>query len=169
MREDLHGDVKPRAFAPLPVAKIIYRVETIDKALPDLPQILKDQWLETGDPELDFAPNWNFYRLLEQSGNGALIVAREHERAIGFLWIIVHPSVNATATVTGTISTWFMEQRHSRALLERSLLRAGIDWARKKGAKRVVVETSYEHSAARLLVAMGFVPDKIGYKMPLEA
>lgn len=147
---------------------ITYGIEKLDLALPALQELLLAQWPETGDQNLTCAPNWGFYRALEKSGNVVLLMAREGSRAVGYAVALVYPNPNATQSMVGSVPTWFMEMRPGRAIFVRSLLKAAITWLSAKTAKKIIVETEYGHSAGRLLEAMGFTPEKIGYKLVLE-
>ena len=169
MREDLHGDVKPRSFAPAAKITIEFAVEKMADVFVELREMIAVQYVETGDKGVECKPNWALYEALEQTGNGVLIMAREGGRAIGYAVVLAYRNPNSADTVVGSISTWFVEPRFSRVLLERALLRTGIEWAKSKNARSMLVETEYEHSAERLLTTMGFAPVKVGYRMTLEA
>lgn len=141
--------------------------EKLASALPDIETLLPEQWQHTGEQSLPCDPNWPIYLSLEAREAGCLFMAREDKRAIGYAACFLHPHMNSRQVLVGTISTYFVEDRSMRALIMRDLLLNARDWLIGRGARLVYVETEYGHSAGGILERMGFVRNKIGYKMPV--
>ena len=144
---------------------IAYAQERLETVLPDLQEMVSAQWQHTGDSDLPCEPNWPMYVALEQRGVGALFVARDNDRAIGYATALFHTHLNSKQVMVGTISTYFVEERSMRALIMRQLLLNARDWLLQRGARRVYIETDYGHSAGAILERMGFARRKIGYML----
>ncbi len=150
---------------------------------PDIEAVAREQWLETGDPELPPAPNWELYYALEQAKALIVLVGRTStasavghgaEEAPGggsleaYMAIMVHRHVNAKAVPAATISTYYVRPCSSRGIRLNALFQAAVATLKAMGVRRVTAETEYGHSCGRLLKLMGFAPQKIGYIMRLD-
>jgi hypothetical protein len=144
---------------------IVYAEESLNVCRPDIASMLPAQWSETGDDFANVRPNWQLYEKLEKARKLIVVMAREDGRPIGYLTGVVYPHPNQTEEIIGSIPTYFIERRSGRALMLRSLIAKGIDVALKRGAWKVLVKTEYNHSAGRILEAMGMVPTAVEYAM----
>ncbi len=146
---------------------MIVRQEPLAQATGELQALIALQHDHTGDAELPPNPNWAVYSQLETMGKAALFMVRDNDRAIGYAAVLLHPALNAQDIWMGTIPTYFVEEHPIRGLILRELWRTGIQWLQDRGARKVDIETEYQHSAGQILERMGFIPVKIGYRMPL--
>ena len=144
---------------------IVYTEESLNGCRLDISSMLPSQWGETGDEFAEARPNWRLYENLEKTKTLIVVMAREDGRPIGYLTGVVYPHPNQTGEIIGSIPTYFIERRPGRALMLRSLIAKGIDVALKRGAWKVLVKTEYNHSAGRILEAMGMVPTAVEYAM----
>lgn len=144
---------------------ITYAQETLAAARADIETLIPAQWEETGD-KTEVMPNWQLYGALEATGLVILVVAREEGRAIGYFGGILHSHPNARELMVATFPTYFMEHGQHRALRLKAMFAEGIRLARARGAWKINIETEYNHSAGRILEAMGFVPSAVKYVMP---
>lgn len=149
---------------------IRYTEEPLSHCQADIESLLPEQWAETGEFGIDCAPNWPMYYALEQKNALLLLMARDDAGVpIGFLTgvVIVHP--NSAPNLAAVISTYFIRKRSGRALYVRSLLSHGVNLALERGAWKITVKTEYNHSAGRILEAMGFAPKAIEFVMARSA
>lgn len=130
---------------------------------------LRDQWVETGEPELFCKPNWGMYHALEKIDRLVLLIAYDDELPIGYVAEFVHPHINAIDNLVATIPTYYVVVRPSRALILRTLFELAILAAHFHGAVTVNIKTSWDHPCGRLLEKMGFRPVEIGYKLKVAA
>jgi hypothetical protein len=146
---------------------ITYSEESLDRCQRDIEYLVPEAWAELGDSDIgDCKPNWAMYRALEERGALILLMARdENGHAVGYLFGVIHPHQHMVDRKSGTIATYFVRQCRARALLIRSLLSHACNLAIRRGACKVSVETEYNHSAGRILEAMGFKPKSIKYVM----
>jgi hypothetical protein len=147
---------------------ITYRQERLTNCKPDVEILLPEQWAETGDIGIDCEPVWSVYHALDKVDALVLVMAREEGRPIGYLTGSVYRHPNSSHHMVGSLPTWFVERRPARALIARRLLQAGIDACFQKGAHKVTIKTDFEHSAGRLIEAMGGQPKAIEYVMLAE-
>lgn len=146
-----------------------YRQETLRFARGDVERLAEAQWGETGDPGLVCAPNWEMYEAIERARCLVLIVARQDDRAIGYLAGSVYPHPNARPHKIGSLPTYYAEPRRGRGLVLRSLLRHGIALCFEKGACKVMIATSWDHPAGRIIEALGGTPRAIEYSIASAA
>lgn len=148
---------------------ITYTEEPLSHCQADIESLLPEQWAETGDSEIECAPNWPMYYALEQKGVMLLLMARDDTRwPVGFLYGVITKHPNSVDHLAAVIATYFIRSRPGRALYIRSLLSHGVNLAFEKGAWKVTVKTEYNHSAGRILEAMGFAPKSIEYVVTRE-
>lgn len=141
--------------------------ESLASAMPVLQAMLPAHWAYNGDTTLPCDPNWAVYSALESRGAAALFLAR-NDRVVGYATAMLHPHMNSRLVLVGTIPSYYAEEGAARGIVVRSLVRHAKDWLIGRGAKQVFVETEYQHSAGKLLERMGFVPNKIGYRLAQE-
>ena len=144
---------------------ITYAQETLKHAKRDVESLLPEQWAETGDIGIECEPIWPFYESLEKHNALVLVLAREDSRPIGYATGSVYPHPNSRGHLIASIPTWFVEHRPTRALIVRRLLQTSVSYCFEKGARRVSIRTHHEHSAGRLIEAMGGNPLAIEYVM----
>lgn len=144
---------------------ITYAQEKLASAIADVCSLLPAQHAHTGDPDLPPDPQWGVYSQLEQIGRGALFVARDQGRAIGYAAAFLAPALNSRNVLVGQVPTYFVEEGAWRGVIMVSLLRAAADWLLKNGAQKVDIDTQYQHSAGKVLERMGFIPVKVGYRL----
>lgn len=147
---------------------LTYQQEPLAQVIDEIKAFLTVQWAHTGDADLECAPNWTMYGAMEVRGVLALLTVREDARFIGYLVFVVHPHVNSTLTQIATIATYFVEPRPNRALVLRRLFDQALAKARHIGVRQVKIKTEFHNSCGRLLEAMGFEPEEIGYKLRLS-
>lgn len=147
---------------------ITYAEEHLSHCRPDIEGLLPVQWEETGDFFIECRPRWDIYEALENVGALLLLMAREDGRPIGYLTGSVYRHPNSTDHLMASIPTYFVESRPNRALALRSLVSHGVDLALRRGAIKVLVKTEYNHSAGRILEAMGMKPTAVEYVMTRE-
>ncbi len=121
------------------------------------------QWQESGDPDFALDPCWSMYETLDRMNALLFMVVFEDDRPIGYAGATLHPHTNSQKIMVGTIPTWFVEKGSHRAFRVRSLLLNVINLLTQNGAKQVSIETSDDEGSMRLLLAMGFSVNKIGY------
>lgn len=145
---------------------ITYTEEPLAHCKPDIEALLPAQWAETGDSAIECAPDWNMYSNLERVKALILIMARDDNgRAVGYLAGVVHRHPNSVQHQVASLATYFIEDRPGRPLLVRSLLANGVKVATQRGAWKITIDTEHDHSAARILEAMGFKPKSVKYVM----
>lgn len=139
--------------------------ETLASVRPGVELLLPIQYAETGDPALVLSPNWTLYEQLE--GNRALVIAsvRDDGRMIGYAAAILHRGTSAISELIGTITPWYVEDRKNRAVIAKSLLVYLQNLLFARGAQQVKIQTEYGRSAGRLLEAMGYRPEFVGYRL----
>jgi hypothetical protein len=149
---------------------IRYAIEPLARVRPDIEAILPAQWLETGESNLDLAPNWSLYAQLEQVGGLLVFTARSGAEGafVGYAAAITHQHVNARTARVSTISTYWVEPGPGRVFRLRGLLRAAMRHLRASGSTSVTVDTHAGLSAGRLLAAMGFREAKISYTLDMR-
>lgn len=150
------------------MSSIVLAVEKLETAREAIETLLAAQWEETGDSEFVCRPNWPFYAKLEEIGAGYVMVMREDGIPIGWLAAMIHPHVNATDVKVGTVSSYYVKPRSTRAVLLKSLYRAVLRDLAVRGCWQVSIETEFGHSAGRLLELLGGRPKKIGYSFDLQ-
>lgn len=148
---------------------ISYSEESLLRCRPDIESLIPAQWEETGDAFIECKPDWAMYEAMEQVGALILMMVRDEGRPIGYLTGSVYRHPNSTGHRVASIPTYFVEHRPGRSLILRSMLSHGINLAMKKGAWKVNVKTEYNHSAGRILEAMGLAPSAVEYVMTREA
>lgn len=147
---------------------ISYSEEPLLQCRMDIEGLLPTQWQETGDSLIECKPDWAMYEAMEVVGALILMMARDGGRAIGYLAGSIYRHPNSTGHRIASIPTYFVEQRPGRSLILRSMLGHGVNLAMKKGAWKVHVKTEYNHSAGRILEAMGMAPTAVEYVMTRE-
>lgn len=139
--------------------------ETFASARPAIEALMIAQWAETGDPRLPLAPNWQFYALMEKVNKLVILVVRENGKAIGYAGGALHPHPNSMMTQIATIPTWYVEPMKGRVFVEKALLQELAKRLFERGAKRVKIETNANHSAGKLLEAMGYHVASVGFEL----
>lgn len=143
---------------------ITYTEEPLSHCQADIESLLPEQWAETGDFGIECMPNWPFYVGLERAKALLLIMARDDVGvAVGYLAGMIHPHPNSVGSVVASIPTFFIANRPGRPLFVRSLLSHGVKLALQRGAVKVTVETDYDNSVGRVLIAMGAVPKAVKF------
>jgi hypothetical protein len=148
---------------------ITYRQEVLRYCRHDIEALSVHQWRETGDRGIKCEPLWEIYEALERAGCLVLIVARQDGRSIGYLTGSVYPHPNSRHHKIGSLPTYFAEHRPGRGLIVKSLIRHGIACAFEKGAWKVIIRTEYDHSAGRIIEALGGQPKAIEYTIARTA
>jgi hypothetical protein len=136
---------------------------------PDFGRLLAKQWQETGDCEVEENPNWQLYEKLYEAGALLLVVARQDDREVGFLFGAIYNHVNAMQEKVCSLSTYFVEEGPIRALILSRMIDFALEQLAARGVFRVDAETTFEKSAGRLWESKGFAPKKIGYSLKLKA
>lgn len=153
---------------------ITYRQVKLADTQAIVESFLRDQWAETGEPELFCKPNWGMYHALEKLDRLLLLIAYDDSLLlqsvpIGYIAGFLHPHVNAIDNLVATIPTYYVMERTARALILRTLFEQMISVAQSRGAVTVNIKTSWDHPCGRLLEKMGFRPVEIGYKLKMVA
>ena len=144
--------------------KRVCTVEKFADAKPIIEALLVEQYAETGDARVPLDPNWTLYETMEKLGRLVLVVVWEGETPIGYAGGALHTHSNSRQMLIGTIPTWFIRPMPGRVFVEKAVLQGLQALLFKAGAQRVVIETNADHSAARLLEAMGGKATKISYE-----
>ena len=76
---------------------ITYQQEPLCKFIPDVNSLVALDWEEVGRPEIGYhlEPDWDLYRLLEDSGNLKVFTVRSEENLIGYFTVVVSPSLHS--------------------------------------------------------------------------
>ena len=130
--------------------------------------MLAQQWLHTGDREIESNPNWALYQQLESRGGLVLAMARQDGKPVGFALATVYPHPNAVQALVASIPTYFVEEGPIRALILSRMLDFLLDKLAARGVFRIDAETNAEHSAGRLWELKGFKLAKMGYSLKLK-
>ena len=147
---------------------ISYGIESLQSSKSEVEDMLPAQWQHTGDSDLKCEPHWPIYEAMEKVNSGFLLIARDNDRAVGYLVAIFHPHLNSRQSLVGTVSTYFVEDRPSRAFILRGLFQAAIDEMMKRPVARINIDTEYHNSCGILLERLGFEPVRIGYMMKTD-
>ena len=145
---------------------IEFWTESLKTARPDIEAMIPAQWSETGDQDIECEPSWSLYEALEKAGALIIVMARDETgKAAGYLTGTISAHPNSSRYRVVTYPTYFVMPRPNRALVLRSMLSYAVNVALKRGAWKVSVKTEYNHSAGRLLEAMGMAPSSVEYVM----
>ena len=139
--------------------------ERLASSIADVCSLLPAQHAHTGDATLPVDPMWRVYESLERIGRGALFMARDDNRAVGYAAAFLHPHLNSQRVMVGTVPTYFVEESPNRGVILVALLRNAIEWLQAGGAQNIDIDTEYRHSAGEVLERMGFIPVKVGYRL----
>jgi hypothetical protein len=168
MREDLHGDVKPRSFAA--PRRITYQLEKFSDNIFDIKRHMVAHWEEMASRQdiRSFDVDWETYLVADRLGRLGLFTVRDSGRMIGYLVMLVRGDVHAKATRGAETAFYYVEKRAMRGLVERNLIRFARDWLLAQNVKFIRFHNRLTHSNEPILRNLGFVPEELIYILKVE-
>ena len=168
MREDLHGDVKPREFAPRP--GVVFAVEKFAVAYADAVNLLHLHWDEVA-PYKDLLllnPDLLRYQQLEASGALHVVTARLDGLLIGYIVMIVSPHLHYRHVLIATDDIHFIHPEYRKGSLGSRLIISAEKLMKNLGAKIMVLRTKANNSHGLLFERMGYTALDITYSKRLD-
>jgi len=140
-----------------------YQRERVETFLPEAQRMARAHYEFNGNPNYPLNPDWNLYLAGERAQKLFVWVARENGRAVGYLIAYASMAIHSRGQGAAMISPYYVEARPARAQILRKLISRAVEDLKRLGASQIKIDTDSKHPASRLLEALDFVPERIGY------
>lgn len=144
-----------------------FAVEPLLSARTGIEGLLPEQWMHTGDKDIECRPNWELYSQFANRDALMVVMARDFDDPVGYLAAFIYPHPNSMGCKVAEIPTYFVKDRPTRALVMSRMIDFTVECLAGRGVFKVNTRTNAEHSAGRLWELKGFKVADIGYSMQL--
>lgn len=135
---------------------VTYQSEPLDQFIPDALPLMKNHYAEVAHyQDIPFNPDWETYRVLEQSGTFRVFTARdEDDRLIGYACFFIHPNIHYKTSKQAVQDVLYIDPG------SRGFGRHFIDWCdsqlRGEGVQTVYHHVKYANDYGSALVKLGY-------------
>lgn len=147
------------------------RVERYDDVIEEIKPLLEMHWHEiaTFKEAIPLDPDYERYRVMDESGMAVIIAARRDGRLVGYsiMFFVHHMHYRSTLFAANDILFLHPDERRGRTGV--ALIRASERIARERGARKISWHIKSAHDFSRLLVDhLGYQHDEVNVAKLLE-
>ncbi len=161
MREDLHGDVRPRHFAPRPAVVLkqaVFALERFDDFYEESKALLQRHWEEVAKDKdtMRLDPDEEYYRALCNAGKMLFVTVRYSGTLVGYVWwyLYNHPHYKTVKCAQGDIH--YLAPEYRRGLNGYILLKRAIMVVKQTGIKYCYIREKVGHEHPAIMKRLGF-------------
>ena len=138
---------------------IKYRQEFLDSVKTDSIGLIREHFAEVYPSRnvFDLDMDWDTYGTLQDLGRLRIFTARDGDKLIGYLWVVISPSLHAKGEQIPCEDGWFVSKGYRGRGVSKYLLSFGEKCLKEDGFKVLHMVASEDNN-------LDTVMDKCGYK-----
>lgn len=137
---------------------ITYQQEPLCKFIPDVNSLVALDWEEVGRPEIGYSlePDWDLYRLLEDSGSLKVFTVRSEGNLIGYFTVVISPSLHSKGNFVVSNDAIFLRPDYRNSSVGIKLFKFVEDCIKEDGFSQLQITYTDKYDISSLLTRLGY-------------
>lgn len=111
--------------------------------------------------------DWDMYAKLEDMGLVKIFTARDNDKLVGYLWVILSPNLHSKGTTVASDDGLFVSKEYRGKQVAQDLIRFTEQCLREDGLKVFYISGTHENPIEPLMNRMGYSPIETKYQKVL--
>ena len=133
---------------------------TLKTCKESLEPLFLDQYKENEDGQWGLDPDYERYFALEDHGIVHLYVARDEDKPIGYMIVLVQDHLHHRGIKYAVADIFYVTPEYRRSMIAYNLIETVENDLREMGVKRFLIAMKLRHQFRKLLTLCGFYPEE---------
>jgi len=146
-----------------------YQQEFLDTVKDEAISLIEDHFSEVYPSKESFSldMDWETYSKLEELGLVKIFTARDNDKLVGYLWVILSPNLHSKGTFTASDDGLFVSKEYRGKQVAQELIRFTEQCLKEDGLKVFYISGTHENPIEPLMNLMGYTAIETKYQKVL--